>query len=128
MKKIPSQSDKDQRPQMRNGIRLRIKMNQRMTMILAGTLFLTAVIICIIFFFQFSKIENAHATSPSANLDQARNGVDGATTSPVSWVGGNAGNSNAHYIEGMSIPFRCTMTNLTPGTQITLTMGYDIMN
>ena len=68
---------------------------------------------------------------PAANLDQCRNG---ASTSPancvvdsnVGWVNGNAGASNSHYVEGYSIPYRATLTEIPTGTPITLTLGYDI--
>lgn len=63
---------------------------------------------------------------PKANLDQVRNGPATAPVSPGDWVNGNAGPSNAHYIEGYSIPYRCVMTDLPTGTPITLTLGYDI--
>ena len=67
------------------------------------------------------------APNPSANLDQVRNGPAGAPVSPGTWVNGNAGSSNAHYVESFSIPYRVTMENLpTDGTVINLTMGYDI--
>jgi hypothetical protein len=63
----------------------------------------------------------------AANLDQYRNG---SASSPVvtgdNWVNGNAGASNSHYVEGMSIPYRCVMTGLPTGTPITITFGYDV--
>ncbi|HSF62685.1 MAG TPA: hypothetical protein VLA69_13385, partial [Gaiellaceae bacterium] len=68
----------------------------------------------------------------AANLDQCRNG---ANTSPancvvgdpnVGWVNGNAGASNSHYVEGYSIPYRATMTEIPTATPITITLGYDI--
>ena len=64
--------------------------------------------------------------TPAANLDQVRNGPATAPVSPGDWVNGNAGPSNAHYIEGYSIPYRCIMTSLPIGPSITLTLGYDI--
>jgi hypothetical protein len=63
---------------------------------------------------------------PAANLDQVRNGSASSPTSPGAWVNGNAGASNAHYIEGYSIPYRVVMTDLPTGTPITITLGYDI--
>jgi uncharacterized repeat protein (TIGR01451 family) len=68
---------------------------------------------------------------PAANLDQCRNG---ASASPancvvdtnVGWVNGNAGASNSHYVEGYSIPYRATLTDIPTGAPITLTLGYDI--
>jgi hypothetical protein len=63
----------------------------------------------------------------SADLDQYRNG---SASNPVvtgsNWVNGNAGASNSHYTEGMSIPYRCVMTGLPTGTPITITFGYDV--
>src|SRR5260221_9407698 len=67
-------------------------------------------------------------STPSAVLSQARNGTDPTPVSPISWANGNLGSTNSHYIEGMSIPYQCVMRGLTVGNQITLTMGYDIMN
>jgi len=61
-------------------------------------------------------------------LSQAQNGSVTIPTTPVQWVPGNLGSSNAHYTEGMSIPYRALMTGLPIGTRITLTIGYDIMN
>jgi len=63
---------------------------------------------------------------PAANLDQVRNGAAGSPVSPGNWVNGNAGPSQAHYVEGFSIPYRVVMTDLPLATPITLTMGFDI--
>lgn len=64
----------------------------------------------------------------SANLDQIRNGTYLSPVSPASWVNGNAGGSQAHYAEGMSVGYRCVMTGLTAGSQFTIIIGYDIRN
>ena len=61
----------------------------------------------------------------SANLDQARNGGADGRLSPVDWVNGNAGASNAHYIEGFSIPYRVIMKNLPTPDQIRAAGGTD---
>ena len=63
---------------------------------------------------------------PSANLDQVRNGSAASPVSPGNWVNGNAGSSQAHYLEGFSIPYRVVMEDLPVATPITLTLGYDI--
>src|SRR5829696_5403555 len=71
---------------------------------------------------------DAAPTSIAANLDQCRNGdfdhpVDclGAT-----WVNGNAGAQNAHYVEGGSIAYRMRLTGLTANNDYTLVMSYNI--
>jgi hypothetical protein len=64
----------------------------------------------------------------AANLDQIRNGSYSAPVSPANWVNGNAGSSQAHYAEGMSVGYRCVMTGLTAGSQFTIVIGYDIRN
>ena len=64
----------------------------------------------------------------SASLSQARNGAEATPSNPIQWVNGNLGLANAHYSEGMSSPYQCLMTGLTPSVQITLTIGYDIRN
>ena len=65
--------------------------------------------------------------APAANLDQYQNGpFDTPINTCTNWVNGNAGEQNAHYIEGWSIPYRCVMTDLPLNTSITLTLGYDI--
>ncbi|MGQ0535314.1 MAG: hypothetical protein ACT4PT_04505, partial [Methanobacteriota archaeon] len=61
---------------------------------------------------------------PKADLDQCRNGATGSPQ-PCDWVNGNAGASNAHYAEGLSIPYRVVMTNLAIGAH-NLTIEYDI--
>jgi len=55
------------------------------------------------------------AKQPAGNLDQVRNGSAASPLSPVDWVNGNAGFSNAHYKEGQSIPYRLVLTNLPLG-------------
>jgi hypothetical protein len=62
----------------------------------------------------------------SADLNQTRNGSDNSPVSPMNWVNGNLGSSQAHFAEGMSIPFQCIMTGLTIGVQASITIGYDI--
>jgi hypothetical protein len=64
----------------------------------------------------------------NANLNQARNGTDPSPTSPVNWVNGNLGSSQAHYIEGMSSPYQCVMTGMTVGVPVSIIIGYDIKN
>ena len=71
-------------------------------------------------------IPNVSAAQPAANIDQIRNGAYDDPWDPANWVNGNAGASNAHYIEGYSIAYRTVMTDLPIGTPITLTIGYDI--
>ena len=69
---------------------------------------------------------------PKISLEQCRNG---AAVSPnacsdlggsVGWVNGNAGASQAHHLEGFSLPYRAVMENLPTGTPITVVFGYDI--
>jgi hypothetical protein len=70
----------------------------------------------------------------AATLEQCRNGAAAtpnnclALGGNVGWVNGNAGNSNSHYIEGYSIPYRTIMTSLPVGTELQLDLGYDIRN
>ncbi|HKR04723.1 MAG TPA: gliding motility-associated C-terminal domain-containing protein [Bacteroidia bacterium] len=52
----------------------------------------------------------------SGDLDQARNGSSGSPSSPVQWVNGNAGSSNSHYLESMSVPYRMVVTGLSAGS------------
>ncbi|HSG67482.1 MAG TPA: hypothetical protein VK994_02155, partial [Bacteroidales bacterium] len=65
------------------------------------------------------------AQQPSANLDQIRNGTPSSPIYNPQWVNGNVGASNAHFVEGFSIPYRCVMTHLTPGTEIMVIFEYD---
>ncbi|HEV8481381.1 MAG TPA: hypothetical protein VGR66_11360, partial [Candidatus Eisenbacteria bacterium] len=68
----------------------------------------------------------AHA-APSATLDQVRNGQASSPTTPIpTWVNGNAGASNSHYLESHSIAYRTVMDGLpTDGTVVELVIGYD---
>ena len=62
--------------------------------------------------------------APSANLDQARNGGAGNPFSPVQFSNGNAGSSNSHYLESMSVAYRVTLTDIAPGAHY-LELEYD---
>src|SRR5580765_3656135 len=68
----------------------------------------------------------AHAVATGATLQQIRNGVGTATTTPTpSWVTGNAGGSNSHYLESHSIGYRTIMVGLpTNGKIVELTLDY----
>ena len=63
--------------------------------------------------------------SAGADLDQIRNRSVALPVSPEEWVNGDAGSSNAHYVEGYSIPHRVVMTDLPVGQQVTISLGYD---
>jgi hypothetical protein len=71
------------------------------------------------------------AAPPKITLDQCRNG---SATDPndclalagsKGWVNGNAGASNAHFVEGHSIPYRAVLTDAPTGAN-EVTLGYDI--
>ena len=68
----------------------------------------------------------ALARASSANIDQCRNGTLGAPVQCANgaWVNGNAGETNSHYREGDSVPFRMTLTGLSLGSH-TLVIQYD---
>src|SRR5262245_13290587 len=70
---------------------------------------------------------SAHAAA-SASIEQIRNGVGTATTTPIpAWGSGNAGGSNSHYLESHSNAYRTLMTGLpTNGTVIELQIGYAV--
>ena len=59
------------------------------------------------------------------NLDQVRNGRGSAPENPAGWVNGNAGASNAHFVEGWSIPYRVNITDLAIGSH-SLDIEWDI--
>src|SRR5258706_2381577 len=100
---------------------------KRATRILVASAGLSILFFSIAFIYlNLGNEKKSRATAPSANLNQARNGTDAAPTSPVSWVNGNLGGSQAHYVEGMSSPFQCIMTDLPIGEQVTLIIGYDV--
>jgi len=89
-------------------------------MVVAFLATMSIVLLPLLFFPQIAEAKAA------ANLDQVRNGPWDVPWDPANWVNGNAGPSNAHYIEGHSIPYRAVMTDLPIGSSITLTIGYDI--
>lgn len=64
-------------------------------------------------------------TDAAANLDQARNGPIGSPNNPVQWVNGNVNASQAHMVEGFSVPYRMIITDLTNGSH-TLVIEWDI--
>jgi hypothetical protein len=59
------------------------------------------------------------------NLDQVRNGRGSAPEDPAGWVNGNAGASNAHFVEGWSIPYRVNINDLALGAH-SLDIEWDI--
>ena len=73
---------------------------------------------------------NTSVFSQSGNIDQIRNG-SGVTKQGVTdtcgkcWVNGNAGSSNAHYVEGMSIAYRSLLTGVTAGNSYEYVIEYD---
>ena len=61
----------------------------------------------------------------TVRLEQALNGGVGLpAVSPVTWATGNATESNSHYEEGQSIPYRMVISNLTVGDH-TVVIGWD---
>jgi flagellar hook capping protein FlgD len=64
----------------------------------------------------------------SASIEQVRNGVASAPTTPIpAWVTGNAGASNAHYLESHSIAYRTVMDGMpTDGSVIELVIAYNV--
>ena len=75
-----------------------------------------------------STLAGAAQAAPSASLEQVRNGLATATSTPApAWVTGNAGASNSHFLESHSIPYRTVMNNLpTDGTVIELVVAYNV--
>ena len=59
-------------------------------------------------------------------LEQGHNGgVGRPVLNPVSWTEGNCYDENAHFIEGQSIPYRVTISNVSPGNHF-LIVEWDI--
>src|SRR5687767_4814072 len=75
----------------------------------------------------------AAAAGPAGgDLQQCRNGTAAVPNECIEsgggdgWVGDNVRASQAHLVEGYTIPYRYVMQNLPVGTQVTLVLGYDI--
>jgi hypothetical protein len=100
---------------------------QLRSMFIGAAALAVVVLIAIVIGINLSSPKVAYAAS-SCNLNQARNGTDSLPTNPMSWSNGNLGSAQAHYMEDWSAPFQCVMSGLTSGTQVTLTIGYDIRN
>src|SRR5687767_7533910 len=73
--------------------------------------------ICALIFF---SISSSQVSGQSGNIDQIRNGPANDPSKNFyddfanpTWVNGNAGASNAHYVEGHSIGYRSLLTLLT---------------
>jgi len=67
--------------------------------------------------------------NPSADLDSCRNGATG--NDPCvggNWGNGNLGSTNSHYSEDEFVPFRVRFSDLTPGTNYTVVIGYDTIH
>jgi hypothetical protein len=73
----------------------------------------------------------ALAAPPKISLEQCRNGSANSPNNCASlggssgWVNGNAGEANAHFVEGHSIPYRALITDGPLGNNV-VTLGYDI--
>ena len=71
------------------------------------------------------------AFSQAFDLDQGENGGKSGQkpitpVSPVHWVNANLGASNAHFMEGYSVPYSTKLTNLTASTDYVIRIGFDI--
>ena len=66
--------------------------------------------------------------NPSADLDQCANGGVGdppVVCSGTAWQNGNLGQSQAHYFEGDSVPYRLKFSDLSVGSSYNVTIEYD---
>ena len=93
-------------------------MPRRLILLLSGTLLVAALLL--------THQNPVNAANASADLDQCRNGKQLAPVActGTAWVNGNAGGSNAHWLEGDSIAYRMRFSNLTPGAH-TLVIEWD---
>ena len=89
-------------------------------------LFLFALAVVPLLFWNFSSQAQKGGPKISANLDQIRNGPASAPIADPDWVNGNAGKSNAHYREGESIAYRMVITGLRQGTSHNLQIEWDV--
>ena len=91
--------------------------------VLAATLFLLAI--------AMAAPMLARAANPAANIDQCRNGTIDAPVRCINngWENGNLGETNSHYREGDSVPFRAVLTNLddSAGNTHSLVIQYDTL-
>jgi uncharacterized repeat protein (TIGR01451 family) len=91
--------------------------------LLAATLFLLAI--------AMAAPMLARAANPAANIDQCRNGTVAAPEQCIdnAWQNGNLGETNSHYREGDSVPFRAVLTNLDDSAANThsLVIQYDTL-
>jgi len=79
-------------------------------------------------FFLLLLSANTFAQNPGASLSQGENGPLSAPLDPMAWRNGNLNAQQSHYIEGHSIPYRLIMINMPVNQEVTLTLGYDIVN
>ncbi len=64
---------------------------------------------------------------PAINIDQCANGGVGSPPVPCTgsaWQNGNLNGNQAHYYEGDSVPYRVTVSDLTPGQTYTVTLSW----
>ena len=73
---------------------------------------------------------SAHAANPAADIEQCRNGAFGSPEQCTgsAWQNGNLGDSNSHYREGDSVPFRAVLTNLSTSGAHTVVIEYDTID
>jgi uncharacterized repeat protein (TIGR01451 family) len=70
----------------------------------------------------------ARSATEAATIDQCRNGAFGSAVQCIdsTWENGNLGETNSHYREDDSVPFRAIVTGLTNGTH-TLVIQWDTL-
>ena len=73
----------------------------------------------------FTDEKPENPPNPAADLDQCKNETATSPQSPCQWVNGSLNSNQAHYVEGLSVPYRLRMTNLTNGAHSVI-LGYDV--
>ncbi|MCH6234335.1 S8 family serine peptidase [Cognataquiflexum rubidum] len=62
----------------------------------------------------------------TVKLEQGQNGgINQAPVSPVNWATGNSNNSNSHFFEGQSIPYRVTISKIRSGFKGVIEIEWD---
>ncbi|MEO6610905.1 MAG: hypothetical protein ABIT05_11195, partial [Chitinophagaceae bacterium] len=70
----------------------------------------------------------SYGQNPQADIDQANNGRDNAPNEPMAWVNGNLNETQNHYIEGQSIPYRAILDRFKINCSTKIRIAFDTRN
>jgi len=80
----------------------------------------------VVLLFAAAFMQSAFAQSPQASINQGNNGtLPNQIEDPIDWVNGNLNESQNHYLEGQSIPYRAVLDRFKVGCETKIRIAFD---